>query len=512
MVGAETSPMSAHNLTLWQYLRALAVFGAAGLSGCATVGSSGVGGVVAVPGRWQAGNAKTGALDAAALATWWERFRDPALNELVRAALVASPDVRTAVSKIAESRARRGVERASLFPWLTAGASASTSRQENRGGSNTVQLGTGSTGSTSTGVTTDLLQQSTGLSQSTTRTQSYSGSLDASWEVDLFGKQWQNVKARSADLAQAQENFYAAQVSLVAEVAEEYVVLRQAEERLAVVEGSVATRSETLQITQWREQAGQGNALETQQSLSTLEEARAAIPSYKETIGQSCNRLALLVGRTPGGVNAIVAKTHSIPAAPARLAIGIPAETLAQRPDVRAAEQAVYAAVARTKSAQRERLPSLNISGTLSTEALSSGRIFSPQAIAASLLAGLTAPIFKGGQITSTIMVQTELERQALLTYESKVLTALSEVENALISVQRTAERLAILVRASAAARLAQQLAVQRYTAGEVDILTVLEAQRTLLSVEDEQVSTRASQVSAHLKLYKALGGGWLPR
>jgi len=109
-------------------------------------------------------------------------------------------------------------------------------------------------------------------------------------------------------------------------------------------------------------------------------------------------------------------------------------------------------------------------------------------------------------------MVQTELERQALLTYESTVLTALSEVENALISVQRTAERLAILVRASAAARLAQQLAVQRYTAGEVDILTVLEAQRTLLSVEDEQVSTRASQVSAHLKLYKALGGGWLPR
>lgn len=461
----------------------LAAIVALGMSGCAaTPGSNGVAGLVAVPGRWHAGNAQSGTLDVSALAKWWERFRDPALNELVRAALLASPDVRTAVSKIAESRARRGVERASLFPSLTGSSSAQNSRLDDR------------------------------VTNTTTRAQSYSNALDASWEVDLFGKQGQKVKAASDDLAQATENLYAAQVSLAAEVADAYVTLRQAEDQLAVVERTVGTRSETLQITQWREQAGQGNALDTQQSLSTLEQARAAIPSIKETIGQTRNRLALLVGQTPGGVDAIVKKSRPIPVPPSRLATGIPAETLQQRPDVRAAEQVVLAAVARTKSARSARLPSINISGVLSVESLSGGRVFNPQALAASVLGGLTLPIFKGGEITANIQIQTEQEKQALLAYESTVLAALSEVENALISVQRTAERLTILARALTAAREAQQLAAQRYSAGDVDLLTVLEAQRTLLSVEVEQVSTRGSQANAHIQLYKALGGGWSSR
>ena len=319
------------------------------------------------------------------------------------------------------------------------------------------------------------------------------------------------MKAATADIAQATENLYAAQVSLAAEVADTYVTLREAEERLTVVERSVGTRSETQQITQWREEAGHGSALDTLQSLSTLEAARAAIPSLKETVGQTRNRLALLVGRAPGSVNTIIAKAGSIPKPPAKLGVGVPAETLRQRPDIRAAEQAVVAAGARTKSAQRERLPSLNISGTLSVESLSSGRVFNPQSVAASLLGGLIAPIFKGGQITSNIQIKTEQEKQALISYQRTVLTALSEVENALTSVQRTAERIAILDRATESARQAQQLATQRHNAGETDILTVLEAERTLLNLEDELVTTRANQITAHIQLYKALGGGWSP-
>jgi NodT family efflux transporter outer membrane factor (OMF) lipoprotein len=470
----------------WYGRVALTGLAAASFGACAaTPAAQRVAGAVTVPERWQATSTKE-ILDTAALAKWWERFHDPALNELISAALAGSPDVRAAVSKIAESRARRGVERASLFPWLTGGGSAQTTRQENRTGTNS-QTGT----------------------SSTTRTQTYSGSLDASWQVDLFGKQWLNVKAATSEIAQATENLYAAQVSLAAEVADAYLTLRAAEEQLSVVERSVNTRSETLKITQWREQAGQGNALDTVQTLSTLENARAAIPSLQETIGQTRNRLALLVGRTPGGVTEIVAKTRPIPTAIAFAKVGVPAETLRQRPDVRAAEQAVYAGVARTKSAQRERLPSLNISGTLSTESLSSGRIFNPQSLAASLLGSLVIPIFKGGEITANIQIRTEQERQALLAYEKTVLSALSEVEDALISVQRQIERLQILDRAVDAARQAQKLSQQRYNAGEVDILSVLETERTLLSAEVELVNTRVNRSSAQVQLYKALGGGW---
>lgn len=454
------------------------------LGACTTTSaSSNLAGAVAVPKKWQE---KTTArpLDTAALAKWWEKFHDPALNELIRMALEASPNVQTAVSKVAESRARYRTERSSLLPSLSAGGSAQTTRQEDR----------------------------TAVTGSTVRTQTYGGSLDASWQVDLFGKQRQNVKAAGAEIEQATANLYSAQVSLAAEVADAYLTLREAEEQLAVTEKSVSSRSETLQITQWREQAGQGNALDTLQARSALENARASIPALKETMEQTRNRLALLAGRTPGGVTNIIAKAKAIPNPPSGVNTGIPAQTLQQRPDVRAAEQAVYAAAARTKSAQRERLPSLNISGTLSTESLSSGRIFNPQSLAASLLGNLTIPIFKGGEISANIQIRTEQEKQAVLSYQNTVLTALSEVENALIAVRRQSERQEILDQAVETARQAQKLSQQRYNAGEVDILNVLEAERTLNTAELEQVSTRASKASAHVQLYKALGGGWSAR
>jgi len=176
---------------------------------------------------------------------------------------------------------------------------------------------------------------------------------------------------------------------------------------------------------------------------------------------------------------------------------------------VRAAGYAVEAAAARTSSARRERLPSLTLSGSLGVEALRAGKLFSPESTVASLLGGLTAPIFSGGSITQTIQIQSAVEKQALIAYEATVLTALSEVENALVSVQRNTERLAILDRATAAAREAATLAGLQYEAGAVDLLTVLDAQRTLLSLEESQISTAADQTTAHIQLYQALGGGW---
>ncbi len=461
--------------------RFLIVAASLALCSCATTGSRAkFEQAVAVPPAWlHDGTAPHGTLDTVALTKWWESFTDPILNELIAGALRSSPDVRTALSKIAEYRARRGVEQAALFPSLSAGASGGGTRTTNR----------------------DTNQ--------TTKSESYRASLDASWQVDLFGVQQQTLAAATADLAQTEENYYGAQVSLAAEVASAYVALRSAEAQLAVVQDSLGTRRETVQLTQWREQAGTGNALDTQQSVTTLEQARASIPSLQLTIAQTRNQIALLSGRTPGALDSLLATPRNVPPVSTEIAVGIPAETLRQRPDVRAAERGVEAAFARTTAARRQRLPSFSLTGSLGVEALKAGRLFSPAATVASLLGSLTAPIFDAGRIGQNITIQTEREQQALIAYESTVLTALAEVENALVAIQRHAERLIILAQATAAAREATTLSGLQYQAGQVDLLASLDAQRTLLSLQQQSVTTAADWTNAYIQLYKALGGGW---
>ncbi|HWL52259.1 MAG TPA: efflux transporter outer membrane subunit [Chthoniobacteraceae bacterium] len=434
---------------------------------------------VPVPAAWRAGG--DGALDVAALAHWWRRFRDPVLDELIARAFEGSPDLRTSVSRIREARARRGLATSAFFPTVSGRTSGRTERSKNH----------------------DL--------NIVTESERYSASLDASWEIDLFGKQFEQYKASSADYRQAVENFFSARVSLAAEVAEVYMTLRSAEEQARVVEQNLSLREETVQLTRWRAEAGQTSELDLQQAISTLEQARGTLPALRQSVLQNRNQLALLCGLTPGGLDAVLAKPRGLPKLPPRLAVGIPAEALRQRPDVRAAEEALLAATARTEAAWRERLPTLSLSGTIGIEALKAGRLFSPQSSASSLVGTLAAPIFDAGRIRQNIRIQNEQEKQALIAYEATVLRALSEVENALIAIRQTAERLAVLDNARAAALAAAVLAQQQYEAGLVDLTVVLDAQRVLLSIEEQQMTTRANQLSAHIQLYKALGGGWQP-
>lgn len=430
------------------------------------------------PAKWKAARS-TPELDTASLAQWWTKLHDPVLNQLISGALVSSPDVRTALSRIDEARARRRLESAALFPSLHVGGSAQTQKSRNH---------------------------KTKVSSSG---EFYSTALDASWQVDLFGKQKQNVKAAAADLVQTEENYYSAQVFLAAEVAQTYVILRQAKAQLALKERTIATRGETAQIAHWREQAGVSSGLDSLQADSTLEQDRASLPTLRQTISQTQNELALLCGLVPGTLDIPLKVARPIPRPTSRLAIGIPAQTLQQRPDVRAAMRGVEAAAARTKAAERERLPSLDLRGSLSLEALRAGSLFSPETVAANLIGSLSAPIFDAGRISQNIAIQDAQTKQALINYELSVLTALKEVENALIAIRRLSERLETLGRAVKAAQQASLLATQQYQAGQVSLVEVLEAQRTLFSVQEQQVTTTADQTTAHIQLYKALGGGW---
>lgn len=436
-------------------------------------------GAAVIPNQWQHRSGSTTTADKTALTTWWRQFHDPVLNELITISLRSSKDVRTALSRITEYRARRGVERSSLFPQVTGNSSGAAERSKNR----------------KTNVTISG--------------ENYRASLDASWQTDLFGQQHQILKAASEDLGKAVEDFRGAHVSLAAEVATAYVNLRSAEAELAVVNRSIATRSETVQLTRWREQAGNVSSLDTQQSISILEQARASVPELQLAIAQTRNQLARLSGSPPGALDSLLARPQSVPIPPSKIAAGVPAEALRRRPDVRAAEYQVEAAFARRKAAELERLPSLILNGTLGLETTRAGQLFSPESTAASLIGSLTAPIFDAGRIRSNIVIQNELAKQSVIAYEAVVLTALSEGENALVAIQRYSEKIGVLATAIVAAKEAATLSGIQYEAGQVSLLDTLDAQRTLLSLEQQNVTTAALRASACIQLYKALGGGW---
>ena len=416
------------------------------------------------------------------LSRWWQRFNDPVLNRLISDALQQNPDLASASARIRESRARRDAEKSSLFPSLGGSASSNTR----------------------------ALNPDSGSSIKNT---TYSTSLDASWEVDLFGKQRSFIQAASANLGTAEENHHSAQAALASEIAIAYTNLCTTQAGLEILQRNVTTREETSKLATWRQQAGESDSLEPNQALSSLEQARAAIPLLEQQAAQSRNLLALLSGRNPGSLDAIlVGKNRSIPVPPRTLAIGIPADTLRQRPDVRAAGYSLLAAAANTRAADALRYPSLNLTGSLGLSSLSSAKLFNPQTATAGAIAGISSPILDAGRIRLNIEANNAAEEQAFYAYRSTILTALSETEDALIACRRSAERFSSLQRAAAAAREADKLARLRFQAGEIDFLTVLDAQRSLLSLEESLLNTQADRTIAYIQLYKALGGGWSPR
>ena len=413
------------------------------------------------------------------LSRWWNRFEDPTLSRIISNALKNSPDMASASARIKESRAQRDATRASLFPSLSGSASTGASASDRDG----------------SGRNSDT---------------SYSAGLNASWEVDLFGRNRSAVEAASAQLGATEENFNSVQASLASEIAIAYTNLRANEAALAVLLTNVKTREETSQLASWRTQAGEADSLESSQALSSLEQARASIPSLQQSISQARNLIALLSGNAPGSLDGTLSSgKKAIPNPPRSLAVGIPADTLRQRPDVRLAGYQLLAAAANTRAADAERYPSLNLSGSLGLNTLASGKLFNPETATAGIIAGISSPIFDAGRIRSNIEARSAAEEQTYQTYRSTVLTALSEVEDSLIACRRTAERLETLEKATAAAREADEIARQRYQTGEIDFVSVLDAQRSLLGLESNLFSVRADRTIAYIQLYKALGGGW---
>jgi NodT family efflux transporter outer membrane factor (OMF) lipoprotein len=411
---------------------------------------------------------------AHSLAQWWQRFNDPLLSTLVTQALQANTSIRSAQAALQQSRALRDVRAAGMLPGLSAGASAQRSKSGDLEAGNSFRAG-----------------------------------LDASWEPDIFGGKRSSLNANEADALAAGATLADVQVSVAAEVALAYIQLRGQQTQLMIARNNLKIQQETLQITDWRVQAGLTTSLELEQARSASEQTAAQIPTLEASIAKTQHSLAVLTGQTPLALQAQLSPALAIPQVAEDLAQSIPAQTLRQRPDVRAAEHSISAALARVSAADAARYPSFSISGSLGLSALTLGGLTSGASVASALLGGISVPLFDGGAARAQVQAQEAALEQSRAGYQAVVLTALKDVEDALVALAGDRARLVRLQNAATAADNAALLAQQRYASGLIDFQIVLQTQRTLLTAQDSVASTSADISADHVRLYKALGGGW---
>jgi outer membrane protein, multidrug efflux system len=409
-----------------------------------------------------------------ALARWWHVFGDATLADLVEAALRSNTDIASAQANLRAARAARAEAAAGLWPTLTASLGA----------------------------------QRTLGAQRVAAGNLFDVQLDAAWEADVFGATRHGVAAQEALERSSAATLAAVQVSVAAEVALAYFDLRGAQERAAVARENLASQEETLQISRWRQQAGLATSVEVEQAVTAVEQTRAQLPTLRSAAAAAAHALAVLAGDAPAALAGRLAVPAPFPQPAGDLVVAIPAAALRQRPDILAAEQQLRAAAEQVAQADAQRLPAASIAASLAWSGTTLAGVGSAVA-ARSLLASVQQPLLDAGLRNARLAGRQAQFDAAQAGYRASVLKALQEVEDALAALDAARERTATLRRALEAARNAALLATQRHASGLIDFQVVLETQRTLLSVQDSLVAGQAELAADHVRLYKALGGGW---
>lgn len=437
-----------------------------------------------VPEGWRsplAGGLEALPPDQAALARFWTTLGDPILDQLVEQALTNNYDVAQAQARLRQTRALRDFAIGAFFPHITGSAGGSHSQATAHKTSNSISV------------------------------TSYAARLDASWEIDVFGRLRRGLEAANADRDSAEENLRDVQVSLIGELAASYVDTRALQERLRIAEATRVSQSETLDLTDWRAKAGLTTELDVERARSALATTESAIPTLQTALAADMNGIAVLLGEPPGEVTELLAPQQPIPVTPVEVAVGVPAATLAQRPDVRRAERDLAAETARVGVVTADAYPSLDVLGSIGLEALSPPGLLELGAKTAALSVTASQTIFKGGQVIASIQAEKAVRDEKLATYQSTVLSALNEVENALVAFAQEQDRRKALAEGTAAAQRALVLSQDQYGSGLIDFQVVLDAQRSLFLLQDQLAESEGQVTSNLVRLYKALGGGWTP-
>jgi outer membrane protein, multidrug efflux system len=429
-----------------------------------------------------------------AVEQWWSTFHDPQLDSLIGRAVRANLDLKMAASRLLEARAARGVARAGLLPSVE----TSESPQRVRGGltQGIFRPNAGSQSSLLAPFETNIFQQG----------------FDASWEIDFFGGKRHALEAATADVAATEEARRDTLVSLLAEVARNYGELRGTERRLEIAGSNIKLQTDTLELTKVRAEAGLGTELDVERQASQLAATQAMVPALESARRMSIHRLSVLLAEEPGALAGELTESKPLPATPPVVPVGLSSDLLKRRPDVRRADAEVAAASARVGVARSDFFPKITLTGSAGRQ----GTSFSGLTLGAgnffAVGPAIKLPIFTGGRLRANMEVQKQRLSQAQLAYQNTVLRSLEETENALTAYGREQERRERLQAAAQASREATQLANELYTRGLADFLTVLDAQRQQLAIEDDLVQSDTAVVTNLVALYKALGGGWSGR
>ncbi len=470
----------------------LIIFGLIALTGCMAVGPNYQPPKTATFAMWSSdlgGGLSATPVASKTLECWWDVLKDPVLSDLIERARKGNLDVRQAEARLRASRAQRGVAKADQFPTLSANGSASRTRSSR-----------------------EAMVSNTGSSGPSLTANNFANSFDASWELDLFGGKRRSLEAASATLQATEEDLRDVLVSLFAEVALNYVEIRSDQTRIDITEANLAAQSEIYDITRWRREAGLTTQLDVDQARRSLETTRADIPSLRTDLAQAKYQLAILLGEQPGALEQVLAEPKPIPVVPAEVAVGVPADVLRQRPDVRSAERKLAAQTAQIGVAAAERYPKLKLSGSIGLEALQYANLYTASARTAQGLVSAAWTLFDAGRIRQQIAVETAKQEQALSFFQATVLTALKDVESVLVAYANEQTRREALSEAVKSGQSAFDLARLQYSAGLVDFQTTLDTQRSLLSVQEQLAISDAEITSNLIRLYKALGGGWASR
>lgn len=456
------------------------------LSAC-TVGPDFVRPDMAVPDAFAQSPVTDGAADVAVAAdvdpAFWQVFADPQLTSLVEQALAANHDLRIALASYDRANALLRGSKFDYFPTITAGAEGSDSRAS--------------------------ADQAPGVSRGDRDGESYSAGVNASWELDLFGRIRRGVEANRAGTAASAADLAAAQVAIVGEVARTYFDLRGLQERLRVARENADNQRETLRLVDARLDAGRGTGFDTARARAQLETTSARIPALEAQVAFDMHRLAVLVGKTPEALVAELTPVRALPELPAKLDAGTPGDLLRRRPDIAAAEQRLHAATARIGVATADLFPRFTLGGLIGSQAIDAGSLFERDSETGFIALGIDWSFLDIGRVRARIAAADADAEGALARYEQTVLLALEDTENALVRYAHARTEDAHLERAAADSATAARLARVRFDAGAVDLFEVLDAERTQLQAQDAFAASRTRSAMGAVSLYTAMAGGW---
>jgi NodT family efflux transporter outer membrane factor (OMF) lipoprotein len=426
-------------------------------------------------------------------ASWWQVFNDPVINELVVKAYRENLTLQTAGLRVLEARARLGIAIGDQYPQVQEANGSLSASRLSRNAANEA------------GANRSFSSASVGL--------------DASWEIDFWGKFQRGIESADAQLGATVASYDNALVTLTADTVNSYILMRAAEEQIRFAEQNVKIQKEGLELALAKYENGATSKLDVAQARALLNETRARIPGFKTDQRQAQNALAVLLGTTPRELPAVLKKPGNIPSPPNEVAIGIPADLLRRRPDIRQAEMSAAAQSAQIGIAKADLYPRFSLAGMIGFETSSGGSVqsnnadlvdlFDSDSFATSIGPSFTLPLLNYGRITNNVRAQDARFQQLLTTYQNTVLEAYAEVENGLVGFLRAQEQARFYSESVKALQEAVVLSLIQYQEGESTYERVLDSQGDLVNVEENWVESRSAAAQNLIATYRALGGGW---